>query len=147
MQSAEGLPDRQAAEAGRSRSDWKYALNLELPDPGFDHPVRCEFRARLISGSAEQWRLATFRHVCRERKRLKGRGRQRTASTHGLAAIRGLTRLACMGEPLRHALNSLAVGAGPLSSGVGRPLWPTRRELPLPSAQTRTRGGSGTKRA
>ena len=113
MQSAEGLPDRQAAEAVRSPSDWKYALNLELPDPGFDHPVRCEFRARLISGSAEQWRLATFRHVCRERKRLKGRGRQRTASTHGLAAIRGLTRLACMGEPLRHALNSLAVGAPP----------------------------------
>src|SRR5689334_11396851 len=37
MQFAEGLPNRQAADAVRSRIDWKYALNLELTDPGFDH--------------------------------------------------------------------------------------------------------------
>ena len=30
MQFAEGLSDRQAAEAVRSRIDWKYALSLEL---------------------------------------------------------------------------------------------------------------------
>jgi len=34
MQYAEGLSDRQAADAVRSRIDWKYALNLELTDPG-----------------------------------------------------------------------------------------------------------------
>jgi transposase len=39
LQYAEGLPDRQAADAVRSRIDWKYALNLELTDPGFDHTV------------------------------------------------------------------------------------------------------------
>jgi transposase len=36
MQFMEDLPDRQAAEAVRSRIDWKYALSLELGDPGFD---------------------------------------------------------------------------------------------------------------
>ncbi|SRR5579883_1227537 len=36
MQFMEDLPDRQAAEAVRSRIDWKYALGLELSDPGFD---------------------------------------------------------------------------------------------------------------
>lgn len=34
-----GLPDRQAAEAVRCPIDFKYALALELGDPGFDHSV------------------------------------------------------------------------------------------------------------
>lgn len=54
MQFMEDLPDRQAAEAVRSRIDWKYALSLELGDPGFDFSVLSEFRARLITGNAEQ---------------------------------------------------------------------------------------------
>ena len=41
---------------------------------------------------------------------LKARGRQRTDSTAVVAAIRTLNRLECLGETLRHALNSLAVG-------------------------------------
>ena len=39
MQFAEGLSDRQAADAVRSRIDWKYALGLTLTDPGFHHSV------------------------------------------------------------------------------------------------------------
>ena len=39
MQFAEGLTDRQAAEAVRSRIDWKYALGLEITDSGFDYSV------------------------------------------------------------------------------------------------------------
>jgi len=46
MQFAEGLSDRQAADAVRSRIDWKYALALELTDPGFDASVLREFRGR-----------------------------------------------------------------------------------------------------
>jgi transposase len=34
LQFAEGLSDRQAAEAVRSRIDWKYLLGLELEEPG-----------------------------------------------------------------------------------------------------------------
>lgn len=52
MQFAEGLSDRQAAEAVRARIDWKYALGLPLTDAGFDYSVLSEFRARLIDGSA-----------------------------------------------------------------------------------------------
>jgi transposase len=47
MQFAEDLSDRAAADAIRSRIDWKYALGLELDDPGFNYSVLCEFRARL----------------------------------------------------------------------------------------------------
>ncbi len=39
MQFVEGLTDRQAADAVRSRIDWKYALSLELSDRGFDFSV------------------------------------------------------------------------------------------------------------
>jgi transposase len=35
---AEDLSDRQAAEAVRSRSDWQYALGLELTDPASTFP-------------------------------------------------------------------------------------------------------------
>jgi transposase len=46
MQYMEGLSDRQAAEAVRERIDWKYALSLELTDPGFDFSLLSEFRTR-----------------------------------------------------------------------------------------------------
>jgi transposase len=49
----EGLSDRQAAEAVRTRIDWKYALRLELEDRGFDFSALGEFRARLVQGNEE----------------------------------------------------------------------------------------------
>jgi len=52
LQCVENLSDRQAAEAVRGRIDWKYALALELTDPGFDASVLSEFRTRLVHGGA-----------------------------------------------------------------------------------------------
>ena len=46
MQYVEDLSDRPAAEAVRSRIDWKYMLGLSLEDPGFDFSVWSEFRQR-----------------------------------------------------------------------------------------------------
>lgn len=62
----------------------------------------------------------------RERKLLKARGRQRTDSTHVLAAIRALNRLECIGETLRHALNSLAVVAPGWLRAHAQPEWVDR---------------------
>jgi transposase len=111
MQYAEGLVDRQAADAVRSRIDWKYALGLELTDPGFDFSVLSEFRDRVIAGGAENQLLDDMLKRFRELGLLKARGRQRTDSSHVLAAIRKLNRLECMGETLRAALNALATVA------------------------------------
>jgi transposase len=47
LQCAEGISDRQAAHAVRSRIDWTYVLCLELTAPGFDASVLSEFRTRL----------------------------------------------------------------------------------------------------
>jgi transposase len=52
LQFAEGLTDRQAAHAVRSRLDWKYALSLELADMRFDFSLLSEFRARLAESDA-----------------------------------------------------------------------------------------------
>jgi transposase len=108
LQFAEGLADRPAADAVRDRLAWKYALGLELTDPGFDASVLCEFRARLLAGDAEYLLFDAMLSVLRERGLLKGHQRQRTDSTHVLAAIRSLNRLTCVGETLRYALNELA---------------------------------------
>ncbi len=108
MQYLEGLSDRQAAKAVRERIDWKYALSLELTDPGFDFSVLTEFRARLLAGGAETQLLQALLELCKRRGWLKARGRQRTDSTYVLAAIRDLNRLECAGETLRHTLNVLA---------------------------------------
>lgn len=109
MQYMENYSDRQAAEAIKTRIDWKYVLSLELPDPGFDFSVLSEFRQRLIDSGQEECILTPLLHLCRERGWLKERGKQRTDSTHVLAAIRTMNRLECVGETLRAALNSLAV--------------------------------------
>ena len=111
LQFAEGLSDRQAADAVRGRIDWKYALGLDLADPGFDFSVLCEFRARLVAGGLEQTLLDAMLARFRERGLLKARGRQRTDSTHVLAAVRAVNRLESVGETLRAALNALAAAA------------------------------------
>src|SRR5437773_713195 len=108
LQFAEGLSDRQAADAVRRCIDWKYLLGLELTDPGFDYTILCEFRARLVEGSQVRLLFETLLERFREKKLVKARGKQRTDSTHVLAAIRAVNRLEGVGEALRHALNSLA---------------------------------------
>src|SRR5437588_7112794 len=108
LQYVEGLTDRQAAECVRGRIDWKYALGLELSDPGFDASVLTEFRERLVAGQAETLLLDVLLERCKQRGWLKAGGKQRTDSTHVLARVRSLSNLECVGETLRAALDDLA---------------------------------------
>jgi transposase len=108
LQFAEGLSDRQAADAVRSRIDWKYLLGLELEDAGFDYSILSELRERILSGGQEERLLDTLLERFRERGLLKGRGKQRTDSTHVKSAARNLNRIECVGETLRCTLNRLA---------------------------------------
>jgi transposase len=123
LQFAEGLSDRQAADAVRSRIDWKYVLGLDLTDAGFHHTVLSEFRTRLVTGEAELLLLDALLTVARTQGLLKARGRQRTDSTHVLAAIRVLNRLERVGETLRAALNSLAVVVPTWVEALAPPEW------------------------
>jgi transposase len=126
LQFAEGLSDRQAAHAVCSRIDWTYVLRLELTDPGFDASVLSEFRARLIAGAADYLLFDMLLIWCRDRQLVKARGRQRTDSTHILAAVRALNRIEVVGEMMRHALNTLAVAAPEWLRAVSPPDWRDR---------------------
>jgi transposase len=109
LQFADGLSDRQAADAVRDRLAWKYLLGLDVTDQGFHFSILSDFRARLIAGEAEHYLLDALLERCKAAGLVKPRGKQRTDSTHVLAAVRVLNRLECVGETLRHALNTLAV--------------------------------------
>lgn len=105
---AEGLTDQQTAEAVRARIDWKYALGLPLADAGFDASVLSELRDRIIAGGQERQLLDHMLAQFQEQGYVKGQGKQRTDSTHVLAATRHLNRLEVVGETMRQALNILA---------------------------------------
>ena len=126
MQYAEGLTDRQAADAVKTRIDWKYALSLEITDPGFDFSVLSEFRGRLLANQAERRLFDVMLSQFRERGWIKERGKQRTDSTHVLAAVRSVNRLECVGETMRHALNILAEVAPDWLLEQMKPEWAKR---------------------
>src|SRR5919108_4630602 len=126
LQFREHLADRQAAEAVRARIAWKYLLGLELTDAGFDCSVLSEFRDRLLAGSKEDLFLGELLERCRTLGLLKARGLQRRDSTPVVAAVRVLSRLALVAEPLRAALNELATGVPAWLQGLVPPEWDER---------------------
>ena len=111
LQFAEGLSDRQAADQVRARMDWKFLLGLELDDPGFDFTVLGDFRSRLIRHGLEEQVLEAVLARLSGAGLLRAGGRQRTDSTHVLAAVRTLNRMEFVGETLRAALEALAAAA------------------------------------
>jgi transposase len=123
VQFLENLSDRQAAEAVRARIDVKYLLGLDLTDPGFDFSVLSEFRQRLVEGQAEQVLLDKLLKHFKAKGLVKAGGKQRTDSTHVLAAIRVLNRLELIGETLRAALNELAQEAPDWLRSVSQSEW------------------------
>ncbi|WP_206061936.1 IS1182 family transposase [Nonomuraea basaltis] len=102
------LSDRQAAEAVRCRIDFKYALALELDDPGFHHSVLTDFRDRILDGDRADELLDLALSRMKEAGLVTERGRQRTDSTYVLAAARDLTRLELVTEAVRAGLEILA---------------------------------------
>ena len=140
VQFAEDLSDRQAADAVRARIDLKYALALPLEDAGFDHTVLSEFRSRLVAGEAAHVLLEALLERCRRLGLVKAHGRQRTDSTHVLAAVRALNRLELVRETLGHTLEVLAGAVPDWLRAHALPEWVTRYrgrsdELRLPKGK------------
>ncbi|MFG1711326.1 IS1182 family transposase [Nonomuraea sp. M3C6] len=111
LQKVENLTDRAAADRAKYGMDWKYALSLELDDPGFDHTVLSEFRTRVAEHGLEEKALDLLLATLADKGLVKAGGRQRSDSTHVIAAVRDLNRLELAGECVRAALEALSVAA------------------------------------
>jgi transposase len=107
LQRAENLTDRPAAEAVRTRIDWQYLLGLPLDDPGFDHTVLAEFRGKVADAGLELVALDALLARLAADGLVKAGGKQRTDSTHVVAAVAALNRLELAGESVRAALEAL----------------------------------------
>src|SRR5262249_23842014 len=142
LQFSANLTDRQAAEAVRDRITWKYALGLELEDPGFDASVLSEFRSRLVAGDLTSLALDALLERLAGLGLVRAGGRQRTDSTHVLGAIRDLNRLELAGETLRAGLEALAAAGPGWLAGVIDASWQQVYgaridDLHLPESQAR----------
>jgi transposase len=111
LQMVEDLTDRQAAEAVRDKISWKYALGLALTDPGFDFSVLSQFRSRIVEHGLEEKVLDLLVTALVDKGLLKAGGKQRTDSTHVLAAVRDLNRLELAGESVRACVEAIAAAA------------------------------------
>ena len=87
-----------------------------------------EFRTRLLEHNAEHLLFDTLLAACRAHGLLKVHGRQRSDSTHVLAAVRALNRLELVTETMRHALNVLATVVPDWIRVHSQPEWVKRYE-------------------
>jgi transposase len=120
------LSDRGAAEAVRCRIDFKYALGLDLDDPGFHHSVLGDFRDRLLEDERADRLLDLALARLKEAGLVRERTTQRTDSTHVLAAVRDLSRLELVTEAVRAALEELARTADHALEGLVDGNWGRR---------------------
>jgi transposase len=131
LQRVEDLTDRMAAEQVRTRLDWKYLLGLALDDPGFDHTVLAEFRARVAGAGLEAAALGALLERLAADGLVKAGGKQRTDSTHVIAAVAALNRLELAYESVRAALEALAAAHPGWTAGVLAPGWDRRYAAPV----------------
>lgn len=111
LQMAENLTDRAAVHKVWFDLSWKYCLGLELEDVGFDASVLSEFRTRVVEHGLEERVLDLLPAALKEKGLVKPGGRQRTDSTHVLAAVQEWNRLEPAGETVRAALEALSAAA------------------------------------
>jgi len=133
LQRAENLTDRMAAEAVRTRLDWKYLLGLPLEDPGFDHSVLPEFRAKVADAGLEQAPLDALLERLSADGLVKAGGKQRTDSTHVVAAVAELNQLELARESVRAAVEALtAAHPGWVAAALHVSEWTRKYGTPVP---------------
>jgi transposase len=109
LQFLERVPDRQATDLVRYHLGWKLALNLELGEQGFHPTTLVTFRQRLLDHDQAKLAFDAVLEALQEEGLVPKRGRQRLDSTHVLGLVARLSKLECMRETIRLALEELAI--------------------------------------
>ncbi len=122
LQFMERMPDRQAAEACSFDLRWKLALDMEADEPAFHHTSLVKFRERLLAHGMERLGFEAVLEKMRSAGYLPKRNRQRLDSTHILGVVSHMSRLECVRQSIRLALEELAQDEK-LSRPAVWPLW------------------------
>lgn len=112
LQFMEKLPDRQAVEAMIFDVRWKCALGMELHEGGFHPTVLVRFRERLLAYGMEGTVFETALEILRKAGYLTKKTPRRLDSTHVLGQVADMSRLECVREAMRLALEGLEQEGG-----------------------------------
>ena len=113
LQMMERLPDRQAIRACQYDARWRLALGIAEDWAGIDPSTLVYFRRRLVKYRLAKVALEAGLEAMRSAGYLGRHGAVRIDSTHVLALVAHMSRLECVRETLRLALNLLVVFGGP----------------------------------
>lgn len=133
FQFAEDLPDRQAIEAIRVRTDWKYALHLPLVYPDLQSSVLCSFRWRLWQReTCLQTLQLVLTHLTHFSPLLHG-GKEQASALELLKSVCTLSRLEFLAGTMNEVLAALAVQQPEWLRTVARPYWYERYSRNYPA--------------
>ena len=113
LQYLDGLPDRQAVEMLRYHAGWNFALNRQLGDELFHPTTLVNFRARLMEHEQSALGFKTILDALAEAGLVSRASRQRLDSTQMFGLVSRMSRLDCVRESLRLALQELEPSVGP----------------------------------
>lgn len=131
FQFAENLPDRQAADAVRTRLDWKYALHLPMHYPGVDSSALIEFRKRLRLDRAGQFIFQRMLTRVAESGLLGNGNRRRADVVDVLMAVDALSRVEEAAEATSLAIEALASTEPEWLRTISLPHWYERYDRTL----------------
>lgn len=108
LQYVDGMPDRQAVEMLRYHAGWNFALNRQLGDEVFHPTTLVNFRARLSEKDLSALGFQTILDALLEAGLVARQSRQRLDSTQMIGRVSRMSRLDCVRESLRLALQEVA---------------------------------------
>ena len=119
LQELDGMPDRQAVEMLRYHAGWNFALNRQLGDEVFHPTSLVNFRHRLVEHQQSALGFQTILTALEEAGLVSRQSRQRLDSTQMFGRVAKMSRLDCVRESLRLALQEVAQGL----AEAARPAW------------------------
>jgi transposase len=113
LQYLDGQPDRQAVEMLRYHAGWNFALNRQLGDEVCHPTTLVNFRQRLLEHEQSALGFKTILDALAEAGLVSRQSRQRLDSTQMFGLVSRMSRLDCVRESLRLALQELEPSVGP----------------------------------
>ncbi len=118
LQEMDGVPDRVAVETLRYHAGWNFALNRQVGDPLFHPTSLVNFRHRLSEHDQRALGFTTILDALEKAGLVSRQSRQRLDSTQMFGRVARMSRLDCVRESLRLALQEME----PIVAPEARPL-------------------------